>query len=112
MWFEHLLQRSRYFMRRRESLKFSPDDTRPIHHKDPRFRGQMPLLHRRRHSLRGKVLPNFLVREDDPGAIGWQKEPHDIHDWATDATSAPLWRGKHNHLRLALRDRIGNADLM
>src|SRR5438128_293828 len=72
----------------------------------------MPLLHRRRDALRGKVLPDFLVREDDPVSIGWQEEPHHIDHWSTDAADAEFWRGKHDHLRLALCDRIGNADLM
>src|SRR5262245_66075274 len=72
----------------------------------------MPLLHRRPRPLCGKVLPDFLVREDDPVTISWQEEPHNIHDRATDAAGAEFWCSKHNDLRLALRDRIGNADLM
>ena len=111
-WFENLLQRHGYFTRGRQPLKFSTDNTLPVYHKDPRFRVQMPLLHRRQHPLRGKVLPDFLVREDDPVTIGWQKEPHHINHWATDAAGAEFRRGKHNDLRLALGNGIGNADLM
>src|SRR5215510_3999539 len=111
-WFEHLLQRRGYFTRRRQSFKFSTDYTLPIHHKNPRFRVQTPLLHCRRHPLCSKVLPDFLMREDDAITISGQKEPHHINHWSTDAAGAEFWRGKYNDLRLALGDRIGNADLM
>src|SRR5215510_2327658 len=111
-WFEHLLQRRGYFTRRRQSFKFSTDYTLPIHHKNPRFRVQTPLLHRRHHPLRGKVLPDFLVLEDDPVTGGWHEPPYHINHWSTDAAGAEFRCGKHNDLWLALRDRIGNADLM
>src|SRR4029450_9859668 len=104
MWVEYLQQRRGDFPGRCESLKFRADDALPIHHKNPRFRVQTPFLHRRRYPLRGKVLPDFLVREDDPVAIGWQEQPHHINHWSTDAARAELWRGKHNDLRLALRN--------
>src|SRR5712691_4470438 len=52
------------------------------------------------------------MNEDNAIPIGREQRPHHIHNWSTDPAGAELGGGKHDHLRLALRDRVGDTGLM
>src|SRR5262245_40954248 len=47
-----------------------------------------------------------------PVAVCREERAHSSHHWPADPTGTELRRGKYDDLRLALRNRIGNADLM
>src|SRR2546426_1687394 len=97
---------------RRQTLEFGTDHPLLIHDEDPRFRSKLPFLHRGRERLWRARLPNLLVDEHDSIAIGRDQRPHDIHDRSADPAGAVLWRREHDHLRLALPDRVHDTGLM
>src|SRR5262245_22787713 len=110
--FEDLLQRCFNLTRRCQPLEFGPHHPLPIDDKEPRLGLQAPLRHRGEELVCRSVPPDLLVRKDDAIAIRWEERPHDIHHGPADPTGTELRRGKHDDLRLALRDRIRDANLM
>src|SRR5215510_2016408 len=99
-------------MPRCQALKFGADYPLSIHNEDPRLGAEVPLLHRRRELLWETSLPDLLMNEDDPLAIGWEECSHHIRHGSADAAGTELWGRKHDHLRFTLRDRVGNTGLM
>src|SRR5215510_10634658 len=99
-------------MPRCQALKFGADYPLSIHNEDPRLGAEVPLLHRRRELLWETSLPDLLMNEDDPLAIGWEECSHHIHHGSADAAGTELWGRKHDHMRFTLRDRVGNTGLM
>src|SRR5262249_23746150 len=96
----------------RQPFELGPDDPLPIYDEDPRLGLQVPLRHRGESLVCLDLLPNLLVREDGPVAVRREERPHDIHHWPAYLTGTELRRGEHDDLRLALCDRIRDADLM
>src|SRR5262249_12079138 len=97
---------------RGQPLESGPHHPLSIYDENPRLGLQVPLHHRGEERVCRGVLPDLLVREDDPITICREERPYDIHHWPADSAGAERRRGKHDDLRLALRDRIRDADLM
>src|SRR5207244_3316108 len=109
---EHVPECRLELIPRCQPLKFGADHPLPIHDENPWLGAKIPLLHRRRELRWRATLPNLLMNEDDLCAVSWEERPYHIHHWSTDPAGAKLWGRKHDHLRLTLRDRIGNTGLM
>ena len=109
---ENLLQGDFQLTRGHESFELPTDNPLAVHDKDPWLSEQAPFLDRWKHFLIGKILPNFLVNEGHSFAVGWQQCTNDIDDWPTHAAGAELRRRKDDKLRLSLRDRISDSNLM
>jgi hypothetical protein len=67
--YKHLLQGHFQLACGRETFEFAADDPLSIDHKDPWLRMKALLSHRRKELFAGEVLPNLLVRENDPVAV-------------------------------------------
>src|SRR6185503_13317262 len=110
--FKHAPQGRLEFAPRRQTLESGADHPSAVHHEDPRLGAEVPLLHRGRKLLEGPGLPDLLVDEDDSIAIGRDQRAHDVHDRAAHPTGTVPRRREHDHLRLALRDRVRDPRLM
>src|SRR4029453_12416708 len=109
---ENLLQRAFQLPLGHKPLEFGANNPLAVHDEDPRLSDQAPFLDGWKHFLIGKILPNLLVNEGHSFAIGWQQCTNDIDDWPAHAAGTELRRCKDNELRLSLRDRVNDSNLM